>query len=254
VSRRYSRAEYEEAMELFRLGHGSFKVARLTGIPRGTLNYWSLIDEPPGRIQPPDYTDWRPQLEAEPAYCYLLGLYLGDGSLAHHGNASRLTLSLDKSYPKIIQRASLAIAELFPKINVCHHDRPGCIAVAASHAAWRHAFPQDGPGRKHHRLIELTDWQAKLCAQHPRSFIRGLIHSDGSRVVNRFSTRLPSGRVGHYAYVRYFFTNYSADIRRIFCDHCDLLGIRWTQSSFKNISVANRSSVAILDQFVGPKA
>jgi len=26
--------------------------------------------------------------------------------------------------------------------------------------------------------------------------IRGLIHSDGSRVINRFSTRLPSGRVG----------------------------------------------------------
>jgi hypothetical protein len=34
----------------------------------------------------------------------------------------------------------------------------------------------------------------------------------------------------------------------------ELLGIRWTQSSFKNISIADRQSVAILDAFVGPKS
>jgi hypothetical protein len=45
----------------------------------------------------------------------------------------------------------------------------------------------------------------------------------------------------------------SADIRGIFCEHCELLGIRWTQSSFKNISISHRDSVAILDSFVGPK-
>jgi hypothetical protein len=71
--------------------------------------------------------------------------------------------------------------------------------------------------------------------------------------MNRFQVHLPSGRVGTYEYVRYFFTNYSADIRAIFCEHCDLLGIRWTQSSFKNISIAHRESVAILDEFIGPK-
>jgi hypothetical protein len=64
----------------------------------------------------------------------------------------------------------------------------------------------------------------------------------------------PKRAVGDYAYVRYFFTNYSADIRDIFCEHCDLLGIRWTQSSFKNVSIAHRDSVALLDSFVGPKS
>jgi hypothetical protein len=73
-------------------------------------------------------------------------------------------------------------------------------------------------------------------------------------VINRFSTKLPSGRVRKDAYPRYFFTNYSGDIRRIFCDHCELLGIRWTRSSFKNISVSHRDSVALLDEFVGPKS
>jgi hypothetical protein len=56
-----------------------------------------------------------------------------------------------------------------------------------------------------------------------------------------------------YEYPRYFFSNLSKDIRRIFCDHCDLLGIRWTQPNARNISVSHRRSVALLDDFVGPK-
>jgi hypothetical protein len=31
------------------------------------------------------------------------------------------------------------------------------------------------------------------------------------------------------------------------------LGIRWTQSNHRNISVSHRRSVAILDGFIGPK-
>jgi hypothetical protein len=103
------------------------------------------------------------------------------------------------------------------------------------------------------RRIELVDWQRWLTWRHPEALLRGLLHSDGARCVNCFRTRLPSGRVAEYSYVRYFFTNYSADIREIFCEHCDLIGIRWTQSSFKNISIAHRDSVAVLDSFAGPK-
>jgi hypothetical protein len=92
-----------------------------------------------------------------------------------------------------------------------------------------------------------------LTRAEPGALIRGLIHSDGCRVVNRFRTKLPSGRVAEYAYVRYFFSNLSSDIRRIFADHCQLLGIRVTQSNHRNLAVSHRHSVAILDSFVGPK-
>lgn len=119
---------------------------------------------------------------------------------------------------------------------------------------WSSLFPQHGPGKKHERRIELVDWQSLITREYTREFIRGLIHSDGSRCINRFSVKLPSGRVGRYAYPRYFFTNYSADIRGIFCEHCDLLGIRWTQSNPRNLSVSHRDSVALLDSFVGPKS
>jgi hypothetical protein len=46
----------------------------------------------------------------------------------------------------------------------------------------------------------------------------------------------------------------SADIRRLFCEACDRLDVRWTQSNARNVSVADRRSVAILERVVGPKA
>ena len=110
-----------------------------------------------------------------------------------------------------------------------------------------------GPGRKHERPIVLAPWQRAIVDDHPWPFVRGLIHSDGCRTVNRFKTRLPSGRVAEYAYPRYFFSNLSADIRGLFCASCDRLGLRWTQSNPRNISISHRTSVALLDEHVGPK-
>jgi hypothetical protein len=99
----------------------------------------------------------------------------------------------------------------------------------------------------------LLDWQRHITRIQPEGLLRGLIHSDGCRTVNRFQTKLPSGHIATYGYPRYFFSNLSADIRGIFCEHCELLGIRWTQSNARNISVSDRRSVALLDDFVGPK-
>ena len=125
------------------------------------------------------------------------------------------------------------------------------VRVAASTVDWREAFPQHGAGRKHLRPIELEPWQREITSAFPRELLRGLIHSDGCRTMNRFKTKLPSGRVAAYEYPRYFFSNLSEDIRRIFCEHCELLGIRWTQSNPRNISISHRKSVALMDEFIG---
>jgi hypothetical protein len=37
------------------------------------------------------------------------------------------------------------------------------------------------------------------------------------------------------------------------CATCERLGIRWTQSNARNMSVSQRRSVALLDEIVGPK-
>jgi hypothetical protein len=65
---------------------------------------------------------------------------------------------------------------------------------------------------------------------------------------------MPSGRVAEYAYIRYFFSNLSSQIRDIFREHCELLGVRVTQPNHRNLAVSRRDSVAILDLFLGPKA
>ncbi len=47
--------------------------------------------------------------------------------------------------------------------------------------------------------------------------------------------------MAEYEYPRYFFSNLSADIRGLFCEYCERLGIRWTQSNHRNISVSDRA-------------
>ena len=190
------------------------------------------------------------------AYSLLLGLYLGDGCVTATARSYQLRVVLDGLYPEVIDDCVMAITlSLRDEVNV-HvrpkpHDRG--VVVEASSKRWPEVFPQHARGRKHERPIVLQPWQRQIVDRHPQAFLRGLIHSDGCRTVNRFKTTLPSGRIAEYAYPRYFFSNRSADIRGLFCEYCERLGIRWTQSNPRNISVSHRPSVELLDSFVGPK-
>jgi hypothetical protein len=246
-TRRESHAE--EVKALLERGSSQRAIARRLGLPRSTVQYWCTHEARPRSIARPSGPDGIRR------YAYLLGVYLGDGHVVEAATgSSRLDIALDATYPKIVDEVCLAIVSAFPNALVRKSSRPGLIRVSAASVDWPSAFPQHGAGRKHLRKIELADWQSDITRAHPRELLRGLIHSDGCRCINRFRTELPSGRIAEYAYPRYFFTNLSADIRGIFCEHCDLLGIRWTQSNHRNISVSHRRSVALLDEFVGPKA
>jgi hypothetical protein len=237
-------------------GRSDGDIARLTGIPRPTLSAWrhgrgSILHQRILSATPA----WRPKKAR--AYCYLLGVYLGDGCVTVHSEGSaRLAIALDSRYPGIITEVETVIRRVLPDVPIRRHLPAGenTTVVLARHPALPFAFPQHGAGPKHLRRLSLVDWQHELTELHPRALVRGLIHSDGCRTVNRFKTKLPSGRVAEYEYPRYFFSNLSADIREIFCDHCDLLDIRWTQSNPRTISIAHRVSVARLDKFVGPKS
>ena len=243
-------------MELIQAGRGDAEIARLTGVPRRTVSGWRHgRGVARHRRQARANSDWRPRDAA--GYCYLLGAYLGDGHVVVTSTrASALILSLDSSYPAVVTEVATALQILLPDVPVRCYPRMGgsVTAVQICHPVVPYAFPQHGPGKKHTRPIRLLWWQRELTARHPDALIRGLIHSDGCRVINHFKTALPSGRIAEYAYPRYFFSNLSEDIRRIFCDHCDLLGIRWTRSNPRNISVAHRKSVDLLDELVGPQS
>lgn len=179
------------------------------------------------------------------AYVYLLGIYLGDGMLsAGRRNVWRLRVSQDLKYPDIIARIGHAISEVAAR-EAGHVGRPGCVEIYSDWKHWLCVFPQHGPGPKHERSIRLESWQEGLVRSHPGPFLAGLIHSDGCRMMNRVKT---------YSYARYFFTNASADIRELFVTTCARVLVETRQDGVRNISVAQRASVEILDRLVGPKS
>jgi hypothetical protein len=182
-------------------------------------------------------------------YAYLLGLYLGDGWVVAMARGSfALRISLDQHYPGIIASARDAVSAVNPTSVVRAWPRIGCFVVASYWKHWPAVFPQHGAGPKHARPIVLTDWQRVITAAEPEALVRGLIHSDGCRFI-------AAQRVGGktYRYSRYSFLNRSDDIRAIFCEHLDLLGIGWTRPNAHQIAIDRRAEVAKLDAFVGPK-
>jgi hypothetical protein len=164
----------------------------------------------------------------------------------HLRGVYRLRISCADAYPGLIAKCEAAMGAVLNS-KVGRVKAIGCVQVSAYSKHWPCLFPQHGPGRKHTRKIELADWQQALVDRDPRPLIRGLIHSDGCRVLNRaVGTTYPP-------YPRYQFCNVSADIKQIFCDACDAIGVEWRQSNAKTISVSRRASVAMLDSFIGPK-
>jgi len=221
------------------------EVARLLDVPRSTVRDWRL-----GRL--PVRSDAPSVVELDaPWYSYLLGLYLGDGCISLHARGVwRLRIALDAIYPGIVAECAAAIEAVAPgkRVGIWRRRDQRSVEVSAYWKHWPLLFPQHGAGAKHLRPIILEPWQEAIVASHPEPFLRGLIHSDGSRIV---ATERKAGRVRRAP--RYVFKNASDDILRLFGDACRLLGVHWTRPSQRQVAVYSKSSVARLDAFIGPK-
>lgn len=234
-------------------GANASEIARLLGIPRATVRDW-LRGQLPKAFSPENLElcarcghASHTYGELPPAYVYLLGLYLGDGCISRHPrDVYRLRIALDARYPGIIRSASSAIEEVRGgTAHIQPRRRQKCCDVSAYWRSWPCLLPQHGPGRKHDRPIVLADWQEELVHRWPEQLLRGLIHSDGCRFQN-------TGR-SNWSCPRYSFTNHSADIRKLFCDTCEEVGVRWTLSGMYTIYVSRKADVSRLDEFIGPK-
>ena len=205
----------ERVREMLEWGIPDRDVSIRTGVPPNTVGRWRR-----GTTRAfgaaPARRPWRPPDDF--SYAYLLGMYLGDGnvSVSSRGRVA-LRVSLDSRYPEVILDCvtAMQLTMLSTKTRVYPRHGAQMVYVQSCGKRWVDAFPQHGPGRKHERPIVLEGWQ--------------------QQIVDRF------------------FSNLSPDIRALFCASCDRLGIQWTQSNPRNISVSHRRSVAILDEFVGPK-
>lgn len=249
--------ETETVRVLREAGHSDAAIARETGIPRSTVREWRINPWPrlyeEGRSKRhanaracPVCSPERSVVLPGPDYAYLLGLYLGDGHISRYPRTFRIRFFLDAAYPRIVTACRDALEVIRPGQRAWTRRSTSCrcyvVAMYSSH--WPCLFPQHGPGRKHERPIELVSWQADIVSSHHTEFLRGLIHSDGCRIVAN-DRGLRS--------VRYHFSNKSEDIKALYRDSLDALGVHWTQPCGSQVAVYQKSSVAILEEFIGPK-
>lgn len=267
----YSPHVRRQATSLLDSGISYSEVAQRTGIDRSTLRTWmtdrSLVEKYQG-------TDLCPRCEPIPrppadgrSYAYLLGLYLGDGCITPAGDPAkrvwRLRIMCGDDWPGLIDECVLAMSSIRPDHKVSLVPSRGCTEV---HGDWKHwpcVFPQHGPGKKHDRRILLEKWQREIVDAEPEALVRGLIHSDGCRLINRIRRRSSDGETKSYEYPRYQFTNVSTDITGLLTTTLDRLGVTWRAQVRKPsdprrrnmhvISVSRRDAVARMDAFVGPK-
>lgn len=224
-------------------------------MPRSTVREWVA-----GRVRgrPDEHScercghalhDFAALPEAE--YAYLLGFYLGDGTVsAGLGGVYSPRIFNDRRYPAVIAEVALAMSAVMPKNRVRVAAKEGCVEIVSTSKSWPCLFPQYGPGHKHSRPIRLRGWQAELVGRRTQQFVRGLLHSDGCRITNFAISR----KRRRYEYPRYFFSNASEDIQALFCLALLELGIDYTQPRPRVVSIARAASVRLLDQFVGPKS
>jgi hypothetical protein len=189
------------------------------------------------------------------SYALLLGFYLGDGCIHWTGRSFQHRIALDSAHPEVIEDAAMALRMTMLRSNVYRRTREGwnMVTLESNSRDWPRALPQHGPGRKHLRPIILESWQRDIVEEHPWPFLKGLLHSDGCRSINRVKTTLPSGRYAVYEYPRWYFVNASEDILGLFKWTCELVDVRCTRSRERMITISKRDSVARVDKHVGLK-
>ena len=235
----YSPDVVERALAAVAAGATLSEISREIGVARSTLRAWvaggsnrsaarrrgTCMRCAGYRFPVPGMTDF--------AYAYLLGLYLGDGTISTGPrDVYRLRIFLDRAYPLIVDECVAATSLLAPgnRVSIIHSPDAHMDVVSAFSRHWP------------------CMWQRAIVEAHPWRFLRGLIQSDGCRSTN--TIRHPKRT---YVYPRYQFSNRSDDIRWLFCEFCDRVGVRWRRMNRWTISVARHESVALMDRHIGPK-
>ncbi len=233
--------------------------AELHGVAVKTIRRWRRLYQRrglprgQGHLAPPC-----PRCEgaplAEPEYAELLGWYLGDGHITL-GRRSVYNLHVvnDARYVELNARLIVLMSTVKPMGRPHTRLVPGAVVTTVSWKHWLCLFPQHGSGRKHERDILLEDWQRAVVRAFPGDFLRGLFHSDGSRVKN-WATRVVQGEKRRYDYPRWQFSNRSEDILQLCCWALDLAEVPWRRSGRWMVSVSTRDAVHRLDGLIGPKA
>ncbi|MDO8583008.1 MAG: LAGLIDADG family homing endonuclease [bacterium] len=122
-----------------------------------------------------------------PLLAYIVGLALGDGNLSNpNGRATRLRITCDLKYPKLIQKIQTAISTLLPKNKVSIVKRSdNCLDISC------YSNKLEGllgwyakKGSKIIQNVSIPNW-IKEDHEYKISCLRGLIETDGSIYTDR---------------------------------------------------------------------
>ena len=182
--------------------------ALLHGVATKTIRRWRRLYQRQGlargqtHLAPPC-----PRCDSAPLagqeYAELLGWYLGDGHISRgRRDVFNLHVVNDATYVELNAHLIALMATVKPHGKPHTRLVPGAVVTTVSWKHWPCLFPQHGAGRKHERAIVLEQWQRELVEASPPDFLRGLFHSDGSRVRN-WATRTVPGEVRRYEYPRW---------------------------------------------------
>jgi hypothetical protein len=125
-------------------------IARETGVPRSTIRSW--LDRRAGVAQSAEAAGLKsaqwgfesPHQHQIPSYAYLLGMYLGDGYIAHVGGTYALRVYLNRRHREIIDHVKRAIHEVLPGLRVgeVHRSDEALTVVTCYSVHWPSVFPQ----------------------------------------------------------------------------------------------------------------
>lgn len=112
---------------------------------------------------------------------YVVGVALGDGNLSNpNGRATRLRITCDKKYPKIIDRIATSLQEILPENKVSLIDRKSCFDISCysneleSFLGWKASA-----GSKEKQNVRVPRWVYEKDA-YMKSCLKGLFETDGS--------------------------------------------------------------------------
>lgn len=130
---------------------------------------------------------------------YIIGLAIGDGNLSNPNNrATRLRITCDKKYPKLMGRIAESFQKLLPKNKIGFVDRKGCVDISVysnyleNLLGWRVGY-----GSKAYQKVTVPKWILEGKKSYKIKCLRGLIETDGSIYIDRkykmviFSTIIP---------------------------------------------------------------
>jgi len=242
----YGEAVRTEVRRLIGEGRSLNQTSKILGVSRSAVREWR-------DAQPSSRPSCPAPASSSADYAALFGFYLGDGCISRKQRAFSLRICCDATLPLVIDEVDDCLSAVHPERPIFHVRAPGVIVVQSNWKHWPCLFPQHGPGRKHERGLGMTEWQWAIVRDHPAAFLRGLFHSDGSRV-NNWATKIVAGEKKRYDYPRWQFVNASEEILGWCGDALDLIDVPWRRSGRRTISVSTRAGVARLDELIGPKS